>query len=107
MKRTRSIVALAIAACLPVVAFADNRDTGVNGREHNQQARIRDGVCSCELTNDEMRELRSDQKSIGQEARAYKSDGKLTRAERTDLHQDRNAASRNLYAEKHDAERRN
>jgi len=42
-----------------------------------------------------------------QEARQYKSDGVLTTDERKDLHQDLNAANRNIYNEKHDGERRN
>ena len=82
------------------------RDPGVNQRQRNEQHRITQGTRSGELTRDEAQGLRSEQRDIRQEERAYKSDGKLTRDERRDLHQDQNQASRNIYAEKHDDERR-
>lgn len=82
------------------------RDPGVNARQYNQQGRIAQGVRSGELTRNEVAELRSEQRAIRQEERLYKSDGVLTKAERKDLHQDLNAASKNIYEEKHDAERR-
>ena len=83
------------------------RDPGVNQRQHNQHDRIAQGVRSGELTKGEAKGLRAEQRSIRQEERLYKSDGMLTKAERTDLHQDLNAASRNIYNEKHDADTRN
>jgi len=82
------------------------RDPGVNQRQRNEQNRIGQGVRSGELTRDEAKGLRGEQRDIRQEERAYKSDGKLTRDERQDLHQDQNGASRNIYAEKHDDDRR-
>ena len=86
---------------------AAGRDPGVNQRQHNQHDRIAQGVRSGELTKDEAKGLRAEQRSIRQEERQYKSDGILTKAERTDLRQDLNAASRNIYNEKHDADTRN
>ncbi len=83
------------------------RDPGVNARQHNQHDRIAQGVRSGELTRDEAKGLRAEQRSIRQEERQYKSDGILTKDERKDLHQDLNAASRNIYNEKHDAQARN
>lgn len=80
------------------------RDPGVNARQHNQHDRIAQGVRSGSLTKDEAQGLRTEQRSIRQEERQYKSDGVLTRDERKDLHQDLNTASRNIYSEKHDAE---
>lgn len=80
------------------------RDPGVNARQHNQHDRIAQGVRSGSLTKDEAQGLRTEQRSIRQEERQYKSDGVLTRDERKDLHQDLNTASRNIYNEKHDAE---
>lgn len=80
------------------------RDPGVNARQHNQHDRIAQGVRSGSLTKDEAKGLRDEQRSIRQDERQYKSDGTLSRDERKDLHQDLNAASRNVYNEKHDAE---
>ena len=106
MYSTKTIVSAALIA-LPLAAAAGTRDPGVNQRQHNQQHRIQQGVKSGELTRTEANALRTDQRSIRQEERQYKSDGILTRAERKDLHQDLNAVSRNLYNEKHDADTRN
>jgi hypothetical protein len=103
--RTKLIVAM--IATLPAVAMAGTRDPGVNQRQHNQQHRIAQGVRSGELTRTEAQGLREQRRSLRQEERAYKSDGKLTRDERKDLHQDLNQASRNIYGEKHDNETRN
>jgi hypothetical protein len=94
-------------ATLPMIASAGTRDPGVNERQHNQRARIQQGVKSGELTKSEAKNLMQEQRSIRQEERAYKSDGVLNRAERQDLHQDLNEASRNIHKEKHDGETRN
>ncbi len=83
------------------------RDPGVNTRQHNQHGGIAQGVRSGELTKDEAKGLRTEQRSIRQEERQYKSDGTLTKDERKDLHQGLNEASRNIYGEKHDADTRN
>jgi len=82
------------------------RDPGVNARQANQRDRIQQGIRSGELTRGEARQLGAEQRAIRQEERQYKSDGVLTRAERKDLQQDLNAASKDIYSEKHDAERR-
>jgi hypothetical protein len=92
---------------LPIVASAGTRDPGVNARQHNQSDRIAQSVRSGELTKSEAKSLMQEQRSIRQEERAYKSDGVLNRAERRDLHQDLNEASRNIRNEKHDGETRN
>ena len=82
------------------------RDPGVNHRQHHQNERIRQGVRSGELTRAEAQDLREDRRDIRKQEREYKSDGQLTRDERRDLHQDMNALSKDIYNEKHDAEKR-
>lgn len=82
------------------------RDPGVNARQHRQHDRIGQGVRSGELTKSETKEVVAEQRAIRKEEREYKSDGKLTKDERKDLHQDLNAASKNIYEEKHDDEKR-
>ncbi len=82
------------------------RDPGVNARQGFQRDRIGQGVRSGELTKSETMELAAEQRAIRKEERAYKSDGKLTKEERKDLHQDLNAASKDIYEQKHDAEKR-
>lgn len=80
------------------------RDPRVNARQVNQQARIQQGVRSGELTRRETHKLREEQRDVRQLERAYKSDGKLTGAERRDLHHEQNQASRDIYKQKHDAQ---
>jgi polyhydroxyalkanoate synthesis regulator phasin len=102
------IVLLVAALVAPSFVFAKpaKRSPGVNARERHQKARIHEGVKSGELTNEEAKTLRQEQKSIHQEERAMKSDGKLTKEERKELHKDQNEASQNIYEEKHDAEKK-
>jgi len=87
-------------------AHKATRDPGVNERQHNQKHRLKDGVKSGELTKEEAKGLRDEQKALREKERAYKADGKLTRDERKDLHQDLNDSSKHIYQEKHDAEKR-
>lgn len=85
-------------------ARSATRDPGVNHRQHHQRQRIHQGVRSGELTRDEVRGLRGDQRDIHQQERAYKADGTLSREERRDLHRELNQASRGIYQEKHDGD---
>jgi len=82
------------------------RDPGVNERQANQTARIAEGVKSGELTHEEAQGLRTERTDIRQTEQAYKSDGALTKDERQDLHQQLTEQSRDIYAEKHDDEKR-
>jgi hypothetical protein len=100
---------LALTALAPAIASADQRgtrDPRVNTRQQAQRERIQQGVRSGELTRREAHSAREDQRDIGQLERAYKSDGKLTGAERRDLNHEQNQASRELYRDKHDAQDR-
>lgn len=87
-------------------APAKHRDPGVNHRQHHQNDRIRHGVKTGELTRAEVKELKQQRREIRREEHAYKADGHLTKAERRDLHHDMNALSKDIYNEKHDAEKR-
>ncbi len=107
MNRTIGFLAtLALAFLLAGPAWARPHDPVVKERERNQKARIHEGVKSGELTKGEAKGLRHEQKAIHQEEKAFKSDGKLTRAERRKLHHDQDKASRDIYQEKHDAQKR-
>lgn len=88
------------------LASAGTHDPGVNHRKHNQHHRIVQGVRSGELTRQEAHSLRAEERAIRLEEREFKSDGKLTGAERRELHRDLNEASRDIYREKHDGEAR-
>ena len=112
MKKTYLNLATVIVGVLAVtsVSYADTqrraRDPGVNARQHNQRDRIQQGVRSGELTRREAGRLSHEQRDVRQLERAYRSDGALTGAERRDLHQEQNAASRHIYNQKHDAQDR-
>ena len=95
---------LIVAFAAPV--FADQKSRGVDRREHRQKQRIKQGVKSGELTREEARGLRQEQREIRAKEREMKSDGVVTREERKELHQDLNEASKHIAEEKHDAERR-
>ena len=102
---TVAAIAALIAGYAPV-SFAGERDPGVNARQHNQRARIHQGVRSGELTRRETRRVVERQRDIRQLERAYKSDGQLTRKERADLHHEQNQASRQIRRQKHDGQER-
>ena len=101
-----AISTLAVSIALSVPAQAGTKDPRVNKRQHNQHARIAQGVKSGELTKTETKDLRSDQQGIRAEEKAFKADGKLTKEERQELHQDQAASSKEIYAEKHDGQER-
>jgi hypothetical protein len=108
--RINNSLALVVAGVLGVAglsqADAGTRDPGVNQRQQHQSQRIKQGVRSGELTRRETGKLAEEQRDVRQLERAYKSDGELTRAERTDLHHEQNQASRDIYQQKHDAQDR-
>jgi Skp family chaperone for outer membrane proteins len=107
-----SAAVLTLAGVFAVVSASQadaprrTRDPAVNARQHNQHDRIRQGVKSGELTRRETGKLAREQRDIRQLERGYKSDGTLTGAERRDLHQEQNQASRNIYQQKHDEQDR-
>jgi hypothetical protein len=76
-------------------------------RQHHQRERIQQGRRSGELTKEESKELHDQQKEIRETRREYvTNDGKIDQAEMKDLREKQNAASKNIYEEKHDAEKR-
>jgi lactam utilization protein B len=93
-----------VAIVSTALAAEGTHDPGVNARQRAEHERIQQGVRSGELTRGETKTLRQEEKSLRVEERAYKSDGKLTTAERKDLHQDANQVSKDIYREKHDGE---
>jgi hypothetical protein len=106
MQGLRTRLLIATIAVLPAAALAGTHDPNVSLRQHTQQHRIAQGLRTGALTRDEAQGLGSARRDIRQEERAYKSDGTLTHAERKDLHQDLNQASRDIYVQKHDGETR-
>ena len=109
MKNTLLTAAIVGLLSVAAVANADGqrtRDPGVNARQHNQRARIQQGVRSGELTRRETHAAVDGQRDIRQLERGYRSDGTLTSGERRDLHHEQNQASREIYRDKHDGQER-
>ena len=102
----RQMVLLVMLTAFISPVFAGTDDPGVNKRQHRQKDRIKQGVRSGELTKEEAKSLRGEQKAIREKERAYKSDGNLTKDERKELHQESNESSKHIAEEKHDAEKR-
>ena len=106
--KTRFVALLVVALFViasPQQAFAQSTPKA-DKREHNQQARIKQGVKSGELTKREAVKLEKEQAKIRVEEKAMKADGKVTAAERAKLQHDQNKASKRIYKQKHDKQER-
>lgn len=105
MKRTILSIALIAAGATAANAWGtSSRD--IDRTEANQASRIRDGVISGSLTRAETRNLVGEQRRIEQMETAARRDGVVTRAERDAIRRAQADASRDIYREKHDGERR-
>ena len=76
---------------------------GVAKRQVNQQARIKQGVNSGQLTKGETRRLEAEQGKIHADKLEAKSDGKVTPAERAKLQHEENKVSKDIYRKKHNS----
>lgn len=101
MKKSMLIV-LALVATAPAFAGTPR----LNAREHNQMARIHQGVKSGELTRPEARHLRRGEARLNYNEARAKADGVVTPAERARLHNEANRESARIYRQKHDAQDR-
>ena len=81
-------------------------DPGVNKRQRRQRHRIGQGIKSGSLTKEEAKELIGKERDLNKLERELKSDGKLTKDERKQLHEELDALSKSIFEEKHDDERR-
>ena len=70
-------------------------------RQNNQQARIKQGVQSGELTNGETVRLEKEQGKIQADKLNAKADGKVTPQERRKIQKEQNKASRDIRRLKH------
>jgi hypothetical protein len=77
----------------------------VGQRQRNQQQRIAQGIKSGQLTAGETAKLENQQKGINQQVKADRSanGGKLTTGEKKQVNKEQNAASKNIYNKKHNA----
>jgi hypothetical protein len=101
MSRT-ILAAAAVLAALSTGAMADRIDQ----RQAEQAYRIEEGRRSGELTRSEYASLRAEQARIADMERRAKADGFVTRHEARDIARAQHAASRHIYQETHDNQRR-
>ena len=102
MKKAVIIIALLAMSALSV--SAQTATPRVTKRQVQQQARIKEGVKTGELTPRETRRLERQQAKIAVDKSKAKSDGVVTPAERKNLAREQNRASRRIYRQKHDAQ---
>ena len=77
----------------------------VGQRQKNQQQRIANGIKSGQLTAGETSKLENQQRGINQQVKADRAanGGKLTAGEKQQVNKEQNAASKNIYNKKHNA----
>jgi len=77
----------------------------VGQRRENQQDRIAQGIKSGQLSAGETAKLENQQKGINQQVKADRAanGGKLTPGEKAQVNKEQNAASKNIYNKKHNA----
>lgn len=97
--------AVALVVLTSTATFAQTNTPGVAARQQNEAARSNQGVASGELSKGEARTLRTEQRGIAAEKRAFQADGKVTKAERAQLRRDQNAASKRIYKKKHNTKK--
>jgi hypothetical protein len=85
-----------------MTGMAQRATPGINNRQVNQQARIRQGVQSGELTCREAAGLEAQQAQIRHQKRVAKADGVVTPRERSKIHRSQRRASRSIAYQKHD-----
>lgn len=100
------MLALLVGVLSTGLVFAQTATPRVTHRQAEQQARINQGVRSGELTPEEARGLRTEQKLVRITKRAMRADRVVTPRERRVLNRQLNRTSRDIGKEKHDAEKR-
>ena len=97
----RAVVLCTLLALGVVFTSAQTATPRVTKRQVTQQARIKEGVKSGQLTPAETRRLERQQAKIAVDKSKAKSDGVVTPKERTKLTKEQNRASRRIARLKH------
>lgn len=110
MKLAAMGLSIGVAMCAltaPSTAATVANKPGINKVEKREQARIRQGIRSGELTRAEAARLEAEQARIRVYERYNRMDGgKLTQKERAQLNRQLHQASRHIYQQKHDSQDR-
>jgi hypothetical protein len=105
----RIIILVAAFFCMGMInqLSAQQGTPEVTNKQITQQARIQEGKKNGELTGKERARLQMQQAKILHDKKQAKSDGVVTAGERRKLRTEQRRASRTIYRQKHDAEKRN
>jgi hypothetical protein len=102
---TRRVLIFAVLAAAVLGAAPASQASTVNARERAQQARLRQGLRSGELTGREFVRLEAQEARIHSEEFRYRhNDGHLGPRERADLQRDLNRESWRIAQQKHDGQ---
>jgi len=95
----------AAAQSSPAAPAPEKKDPSIAQRKENQQDRIGNGVKSGQLTAGETANLESKEAAINKETRTERAanGGKLTGAEKAQVNRQQNQVSKQIYADKHNA----
>jgi len=101
--------AVVCASIVPAMGLASERakTPAVNARQQNQQARIRQGIQSGELTRREAARLKEQEQRIRANERRAKADGTVSATERARLEKELARASQNIQEQRHDEQHPN
>lgn len=105
MKKIVLASALALAA-MTSVAGAYDRQSQIDARQANQEARIQQGLRSGDLTRREAAALEAEQARIRAMERNALRDGRVDGREAAQIRRAQDEASRHIVQERHDNERR-
>jgi polyhydroxyalkanoate synthesis regulator phasin len=106
MKARLTTMVTATIALLGVAGLSLAEAGTITKREERQQKRIAEGVESGQLTTKETARLEREQAKIETDREKAWSDGSLTKKEKGKLTREQNRASRRIYRQKHDAQKR-
>jgi hypothetical protein len=102
---TRRVLIFAVLAAAVLGTASASSAATVNARERAQQARLRQGLRSGELTGREYARLEAQAARIRAEEFRYRhNDGHLGPRERADLQRDLSRESRRIAQQKHDGQ---
>jgi hypothetical protein len=104
MTKTKIVLALSVATVLSGSAFADTVAEKDQQRDVNQQQRIEQGLQSGELSTKEAGRLEREQQHVDRMQAHDLKDGHMSAAEQLRLDKAQNAASADIYKQKHDAQ---
>ncbi|MBC6696803.1 hypothetical protein [Hymenobacter sp. BT190] len=100
MKTSALLFGAALSLLATTASFAQT------ARPHNDQARIRQGVKSGQLTRAEAARAQAQQADARQARQGARADGVVTTAERQGIRREERQADRVLYRQKRDAQTR-